>query len=547
MRRIWLEWGVLEEKITIVKRDWAPRENRRGRLVAAVRALASLASAGEGKFISENFLARRSRSYLAWSCLLGCVLACVVACAAPQAESAKTGPRTNVAASAASAGVASPVAPVVAPGAKDAIEWYRDDPDGALARARREHKLVVVDLWAAWCHTCLSMKEFVLTGAKLPGVNARFVFLAIDTELEQNAAFLKRFPTSGWPTFYVLAPDGPSVRGRWLGAASPGQFARFLADAERAALPGVQAAAGAPPAPGDELSSLLAAAGELASEGRYADAASKYRTALERAPHDWPRAPDVRVALASAWLRAGDPGACVELALSAPSFDASAPISASDFAASTLACAARLPESDARRRTARERAAADLTLLCERDDFELTPDDRGDACGNLLEARAALGDAAGARRAAETRLSVLENAARGMPDEVALIYDAARTETLVVLDRAPEALALLEARAAALPDNYNPPYAIARVALKLGRYELGLRAAERALALAYGPRRANIYGLEAELRLAAGQKAAAITALKAQIATLAALPEGQKRIEAERLAREHLAALEASH
>ena len=108
------------------------------------------------------------------------------------------------------------------PGAT-AIHWYRDDPAAALARAERERKLVVVDLWAAWCHTCLSMQEFVLTDAKLPDAGARFVFLAIDTELGRNADFLSRFPTSGWPTFYVLSPTGPVVRGRWLGAASPSQ------------------------------------------------------------------------------------------------------------------------------------------------------------------------------------------------------------------------------------------------------------------------------------------------------------------------------------
>lgn len=458
-----------------------------------------------------------------------------MACAAPHGvPNAKHGAAT------------APSVPAATNAPTAAIEWFRDDPDAAFARARRDQKLVVVDLWAAWCHTCLSMREFVLASSKLPGVSTRYVFLAIDTELEKNAAFLQRFPTSGWPTFYVLSPAGPSVRGRWLGAASPGQFARFLADSERAVPSGAASSATRGTSPDDALSALLATAGELAAQGRYADAARDYRTALERAPATWPRAADVRVALASALLRAGDASGCVNLALSAPPLDARAPISASDFAASTLTCAERLPESDPRREDARERAADDLSLLCERDDFELTPDDRGDACGNLMEACAALADGSCVRRAAETRLSVLENASRGMPDEVALIYDAARSETLVALGRAPEALALLRARAAALPDNYNPPYAIARVALKLGRYEEGLQAAERALALAYGPRRANIYGLEADLRLAAGQKAEAVAALKAQIATLAALPEGQKRAEAERVARERLAKLEAS-
>jgi tetratricopeptide (TPR) repeat protein len=496
-----------------------------------------------------------------WCWLAGSIVACGGSRPAPLTTSEKAVPSAAAVVSATAPRALEPApeelpASETSSAANHAIEWYRDDPDAALARARSEKKLVVVDLWAAWCHTCLSMRQFVLTDAKLPGVGARFVFLSIDTELAKNADFLSRFPTSGWPTFYVLAPDGPSVRGRWLGAASPGQFARFLADAEHADASTERTGASterAVTAPGSGASTrasandpmtLLAAAGALAAERRYAEAAQAYRAALECAPRDWPRAPDVRVALASALLRANDPSACVELVLAAPPIDTRAPISASDLAASALDCAERLPPSDDRRKKARERAASDLAPLCERGDLELAPDDRGDACGNLMAAREALGDAQGARRAAETRLSVLENAAHGMPDDVALIYDPARSETLLALGRGEEALALLQARAAALPDNYNPPYYVARVALKLGRWELGLAAAERALTLAYGPRRANVYALKADLLLGAGRKRDAIAALKAQIATLVALPEGQKRPEAEKGARERLAMLE---
>jgi thioredoxin-like negative regulator of GroEL len=416
--------------------------------------------------------------------------------------------------------------------------WIHDDPTAAFVRARAEQKLVFVDLWAAWCHTCLSMREFVLTPAKLPGAGARFVFLSIDGELEKNAEFLRRFPTSGWPTFYVLSPDGPKVRGRWLGAASPAQLARFFVDAERAvALEREGASAG------DELTALVEAADVLAAAGRHAEAAQAYGAVLARAPSDWSRTPDVRVARASALLRAGDAGACVDMALAAPPAAPRSPISVSDLAASTLDCAEKLPESDARRRRARERAEAELAGLCEAGAAELTPDDRGDACGNLIGAREALGDAAGARRAAETRLAVLEDAARGLPDDVALMYDPARSETLVWLGRGEEALALLAARGRALPDNYNPPYHFARVALKLGRWEIGLAAVERALRLAYGPRRANVYGIKADLLLGAHRKSEAVAALEAELALLDGLPDGQKRPDAERTTRERLAKL----
>ena len=442
-----------------------------------------------------------------------------------------------------------PLAPRTAPVAAATVNpgttavglgWIKDDPDTAFARARREHKLVVVDLWALWCHTCLSMQAFVLTDAKLPGAKAHFVFLSVDTELATNAEFVRKFPTSGWPTFYVLSPDGPRVRGRWLGAASPAQFVRFLADSERAnELDAKARAASAEPI------ALLRTADELAARARYADAAAKYAEALAQAPRDWPRAPDTRVARASALRRAGDFSTCVDQVFDPTFADVRAPVSASDESSYTLGCATSLPASDPRQRRARERIEARLSVLCNDVNLELTPDDRGDACGNLIEVRSALGDGAGALEAAETRYGVLDAAARGVPDDVAVLYDPALSETLLLLGRGEEALSLLSKREAALPQNYNPPYHLARVALKLERWELGLRAIERALELVTGPRRANSYAIKADLLLGAGRAGDAVTALEAELAVLTALPEGQKRPETERTVRERLATLRA--
>ena len=173
----------------------------------------------------------------------------------------------------------------------------------------------------------------------------------------------------------------------------------------------------------------------------------------------------------------------------------------------------------------------------------LTPDDRSDACAMLRDARAALGDRAGERRAAQQRLTILEQASQGLPDDVALTYDWARAEALIALGRGEQALPFLEARERALPGDYNPPHYLARVYNALGKWELGLAALERALGKAYGPRKASMLGLKADLLLGQGKKDAAAEALREQLALYRALPPGQRQERGERRAEQRLATL----
>jgi tetratricopeptide (TPR) repeat protein len=417
------------------------------------------------------------------------------------------------------------------------IAWYRDDAKAALSRARRDKKLVAVDLWAPWCHTCLSMQEYVLTKEKLGSLVERFVFLSIDTERETNAEILRTLTLSAWPTFYVLSPREPfEVRARWVGGASVGQFARFLADGERA-----EELAGSGGAAAGEPLALLVKADALAASGDFRGAAAAYGEALRAAPRDWARRSDTLVARASALRKGGQPETCADMA-NGERPGASDPVSLADFAANLLACAGALPESDKRVARTRKSVVQMLAPLCEQGHPDFTPDDRGDACGTLIEARESLKDSAGAQKALRTRLALLEAAASGVPDDVAVMYDFAQTETLVKLGRGTEAVALLEARERALPDNYNPPHYLARVHRALKRWDEGLAAIDRALRLAYGPRRAGLMTLKVELLRNAGRRDEARRALEEQLRLYRELPEGQKRPDAERRVKDELAA-----
>ncbi len=403
------------------------------------------------------------------------------------------------------------------------LAWYEDAPEAAFAAARAERKLVVIDAWAAWCHTCLSMQNFVITAENLPGASSRFVWLAIDTEREKNAAFLKEFPVGVWPTFYVLEPASSKIVGRWLGAASPAQFERFLNEGERAA-----ALLRANGLSADEPLALVIDADTLATRGDFPDAARAYAKALAVAPSAWPRRPEVLVAQMTALWKAKDFAGCAELAAKAMGQTGSA-ASAVDFAHYALECASQLPAGQpavaALRRTVERR----LEGLCQEGSTELSPDDRADACDNLAAARAALGDATGARNATLERLNVLEHAAAGKPPEVALTYDWARTDALIALDRAEEALAIAVERERGLPSNYNPPHYQAKSYKALGRWQEGLAALDRALGLAYGPRRIGLLTLKADLLIGASRKSEAVQTLEEQLAAYRALPDGQKQ------------------
>jgi thioredoxin-like negative regulator of GroEL len=434
-------------------------------------------------------------------------------------------------------------APGAAPHVRNGIAWYEDAPDAAFAAARASGKRVVVDLWAPWCHTCLSMQNVVMTAANLPAMADRFVWLAVDTEREENASLLERLPVAVWPTFYVV-DAGPAdaarvdIRGRWLGAASAEQFSRFLSESDR--LPSASSAGGAA-----DAASALATADALAAQGRHADAAAAYAALLERAPQSWPRRPETLVALMTALWKAKDIDTCLRVAESSLG-QTGAAASAVDFSSYALECAAQAqPGSD--RSTALRRAIAQrLEPSCKLGTPELSPDDRADACDKLATARAALGDAEGAREATRARLAVLERAAAKTPPELAITYDWARTDALLQLGRAEEALAIATEREQQLPQNYNPPHYRAKSYKALGRWTEGLAAIDRALSLAYGPRKIGLLGLKADLLLGAGRDADARATLSDQLSQYRALPAGQRQPSAEARVEQRLRELAAT-
>jgi len=437
-----------------------------------------------------------------------------------------------------------PTVPVVdeAPQTSAGISWIEDDYAGALAAAKRENKPIVIDMWAEWCHTCLSMQHYVLEDKAFEPLADRFVWLSLDTEKEQNSAALAVYPVEFWPTFFILSPTDESVQARYVGAASVAQFREFLVQGEQGHLDAIADGGGL--AQDDPL--RLVRDGDRASiAGDYAAADTAYQQALDRAPANWARRPDVLVSQISARSKAERWGDCVDLGLSV-SLETGNAASAADFLFWAGQCADKLPAKDERKLAMVTKAIERLDLLVNDQSALLSIDDRSDAMSIERAFIEQVGDLDSAKRLAQQQRAMLDKAAADAPDaHAASTYNWPRAEVYVYLGVGAELIADLEASEKAMPSNYDPPYRLAWVHLKLEQNDKALAAANRALERVYGPRRARVLSLLASIHEAGGDKAAALASHEQIVATYEALPEGQQNPASLAAAREALAKLAA--
>jgi thiol-disulfide isomerase/thioredoxin len=423
-----------------------------------------------------------------------------------------------------------------------ALHWFHDAYEQAVDEARKQNRPLVIDMWANWCHTCLSMKHFVLEDGKITTYADRFVWLSLDTDKETNAQAMERFPVKTWPTFFVVDPRHQSVLTRYQGAASVDQFASFLEQGERMfAESKVGDDQGSQKA---DLLNVVRRADQAALEEDWTTAAQQYRTALRTADPDWPRRPDLLVSLIGVLAISGQWSDCVQLGITHMN-DTGSSASAADFAYYATSCIRSLDKNDKRGPDLLKVASARLNALTADDKASLSVDDRSDALRILREIQIDRGEQEAAISTAQRQLTLLDKAANEAPSPAAAAtYNWPRSEVYVYLGRGQDLIPLLEASSRALPHDYDPPYRIAWVALKVGDLDTAYGAAKRACGLAYGPRKGNALNLLAEILKARGEKAAELQIRKETVEHYESLPPGHfSQLKLDR-ARQALADLE---
>ncbi len=404
--------------------------------------------------------------------------------------------------------------------AHGSLQFIEDDHPKALATARAEHKPLFVDLWATWCHSCLSMQRFVLSDPGMKPVADAVVWSSVETERETNKAVVEKYPVDAWPTFLIVDPDTEAVLGRFLGSGTVQDMRAFVQDGVRAYR---EKGKPADPAWAAQREGDAARAG-----GDLKSTALAYGRAVQLSRADDPQRPQRLNLYMSALLRVRDDRTCVQTGLKEAR---NTPDSAlgTDFQSYAFSCVQNLPKGDPDGVRMHDLAIARIREILAKPDAPLAADDRSDALANLSEMLDVKGRHPEAVAAMQERAQVLEKAAAGVPDAtLASTFDAHRADTYLYLKEPAKAEKLLAQREKEMPSDYNPPARLARVLLEEKKLPEAEAAVDRALAkMDRGQRRVGILDLKAKILKAEGKSTTAV--LREQLDVLRSLPKTQRK------------------
>jgi thioredoxin 1 len=119
--------------------------------------------------------------------------------------------------------------------------WAQDAPQGveffngsfrqALAKAKKENKMIMFDAYTTWCGPCKILKSKVFPDKELGTyINSKFISIGVDMEAGEGPALANMYPLEGYPTVFFLDANG-KVKKKVLGL-PPGGAKELLAIAK---------------------------------------------------------------------------------------------------------------------------------------------------------------------------------------------------------------------------------------------------------------------------------------------------------------------------
>lgn len=97
---------------------------------------------------------------------------------------------------------------------KPGIKFFEGTWEEALKAAKKENKLVFLDVYATWCGPCRRMDAITFVNPEVGEYfNSRFISVKIDGEKGEGPMIRRRYNVRGYPTLLFLNHKGEVVKG----------------------------------------------------------------------------------------------------------------------------------------------------------------------------------------------------------------------------------------------------------------------------------------------------------------------------------------------
>lgn len=97
--------------------------------------------------------------------------------------------------------------------ASTGINFAQGTLEEVKALAKKQNKIIFVDVYATWCGPCKLLKKSTFADASVGEFyNSKFVNVALDAEKGERIAFASTYKVRSYPTLLFIRPDGSIVK-----------------------------------------------------------------------------------------------------------------------------------------------------------------------------------------------------------------------------------------------------------------------------------------------------------------------------------------------
>ena len=370
-------------------------------------------------------------------------------------------------------------------GSDELLPWIHDDYPQALKESEAKGLPIVIDFWAAWCHTCLSMKHTVLQSKELKKVAGDAIWLAVDTENPANQDILDVYTITVWPTFLIV-DDEENTSARLLGSTSVDGFMAFL---DR----------GFKSTKATSSKSHLSLGDSEAAKGNFHEASQHYQNAATTLPKGSIPSPEVMLAWVESLHRLERYDECAQVGTKRQdAVYSSLNATLADYAYFLTDCQKRVKAPDLQ--NTRLQFITLIENLLKNRTAKLSTDDRSEALRMLRNFYVQEESTEKAKTTAERQKHLLDKAVKNSktPYE-AMTYSFHRMDVYSYLGNIKDMIPWFKSLTQQLPEEYDPPYRLASVYNEIENHTKALEYAALAQSRAEGPRRARVLSFTAKI------------------------------------------------